>query len=75
MTKSYFSVERDDEHAVLYNVINMTGLNPGDIFYKRTKEEKLILQDYRHLNIDHLNKLVDTLSEDEVYDCRLLLKQ
>jgi hypothetical protein len=71
--KSYFGVEKNDNEVLLFNIENMPGLNTGDIFFKRTDEEILILQEYEFLDKEYINKIVDDLSEDEHYDYQLLL--
>jgi len=68
-----FCIEKTENHIVLFNLKGMNGLNSGDVFFRRNKDNtKEILQDYEYLDKEYLNKIIDNLSEEEQYDFSLL---
>lgn len=68
-----FCVEKTENHIVLFNLKGMNGLNNGDIFFRRNKDNITeILQDYEYLDKEYLNKIVDNLLEEKQYDFDLL---
>lgn len=51
----------------------MNGLIIGDVFFKRNKDNTTeMLQDYKYLDKEYLDKIVDSLSEEEQHDFDLL---
>lgn len=71
--KKIFCVEKTENHIVLFNLKGMNGLISGDIFFRRNKDNTIdILPDYEYLDKEYLDKIVDTLSEEEQYDFDLL---
>lgn len=68
-----FCIEKKENHIVLFNLKGMDGLNRGDIFFIRNKDNTTeILHDYKYLDIEYLNKIIDNLSEEEQYNFTLL---
>jgi hypothetical protein len=68
-----FCVEKTENHIVLFNLKGMNELKSGDVFFRRNKDNTTeILQDYEYLDKEYLDKIVDSLSEEEQYDFDLL---
>ena len=68
-----FCVEKTENHIVLFNLKGINGLNIGDVFFRRNKDNTTeILQDYEYLNKEYLDKIVDNLSQEEQYDFDLI---
>ena len=68
-----FCVEKTENHIVLFNLKGINGLNSGDVFFRRNKDNTTeILQDYEYLNKEYLDKIVDNLSQEEQYDFDLI---
>ena len=68
-----FCVEKTENHIVLFNLKGINGLNSGDVFFRRNKDNTTeILQDYEYLDKEYLDKIVDSLLEEEQYDFDLL---
>ena len=68
-----FCVEKTENHIVLFNLKGINGLNIGDVFFRRNKDNTTeILQDYEYLDKEYLNKIIDNLSQEEQYDFDLI---
>ena len=56
-----FCVEKTENHIVLFNLKGINGLNIGDVFFRRNKNNTTeILQDYEYLNKEYLDKIYGT---------------
>ena len=68
-----FSVQKNNDEIVLFNLKGMNGLSSGDIFFKRNKDNTTdILQEYEYLDEKYLNNIIDNLLDNEQYDFTLL---
>jgi hypothetical protein len=67
--QNFFSIQKDENQIVLYNLNNIDGLIKGDIFFRKNEDETTdILPEFEYLDKQYLNSIVDKLSEEEEYD-------
>lgn len=68
-----FTIERDSNKVVLFNLKGIEGLEVGNIFFRRNEDTSIeILQDFEYLDKEYLNNIIDKLSEGYPYDFCLL---
>ena len=68
-----FTIQRDKNQIVLFNLKDIDGLKKGDIFFRRSEDTTTeILQDFEYLDKEYLDNIVDKLLEEEQYDFSLL---
>lgn len=72
--KKLFGIQIDKNEISLFNLKDISGLNKGDIFFKRTGDKIEILQEFEYLDKNHLNNIINNLSENEEHDFSLLEK-
>lgn len=72
--KKLFGIQIDKNEISLFNLKDIIGLNKGDIFFKRTGDKIEILQEFEYLDKNHLNNIINNLSENEEHDFSLLEK-
>lgn len=68
-----FTIQRDKNKIVLFNVKDINGLSIGDIFFRYNEDKTIeILQDFEYLDKEYLSTILDKLSDEENYDFSLL---
>lgn len=68
-----FTIQRNENDSVLFNLKGIHGLKSGDIFFKQNKDKTTeVLQDFEYLSKDYLSEIIDKLSEEERYNFCLL---
>ena len=68
-----FTIQRDKNQIVLFNLKDIYGLKKGDIFFRRNEDNTTeILQEFEYLDKEYLDNIVDKLLEEEQYDFSLL---
>jgi hypothetical protein len=71
--KKVFTIQRNKNQIVLFNLKDIDGLKKGDIFFRRNEDNTTeILQDFEYLDKEYLDNILDKLSEEEQYDFSLL---
>jgi hypothetical protein len=69
-----FTIQRNDNDVVLFNLKDIGDLKAGEIFFIRKNDGSTeILQDFEYLDKNYLDSIVDKLSEEEQYDFSLLI--
>jgi len=59
--KKLFGIQIDKNEISLFNLKDISGLNKGDIFFKRIGDRIEILQEFEYLDKNHLNNIIDNL--------------
>lgn len=68
-----FTIQRNPNQPVIFNVAGIDDLTIGDIFFRRNEDNTTdILQDFEYLDKIYLDSILDKLLDNKQYDFSLL---